>query len=323
MSGMRVSNSKIKTFRRCEKRYDYKYVQKLEPRQRSVQLERGLWIHTLLETHYDGDDWEARHKELSARFFQYDEEDREDLGDLPTECRRIMRSYLRYYKDVDQHQITVDTELDEIVTLPNGLELNVIIDRVYEDKRTGLLWAQDHKTRKKFENTENMLLDPQMTVYFRALEILGYTPLGGVEYNELRTKAPAVPEKLKSGQLSKRTNIDTDVFTYRMELKKHGLDEGPYMDILRHIARNQVDRFFRRIKLPKDPPMVNTMMAELVDTADEMQTAEARGTFPRTFIPQDCKWSCDYKDLCIAELHGGDIEPMIRLNFRRRKRGAE
>lgn len=318
---MRVSNSKLKTFRRCQNQYRYKYVEKLEPKAKALALERGTWIHELLQTHYDGEDWKSKHKELSQKFFDLFEEDREDLGDLPSECSRIMRSYLRQWKEQDQHFHVVDTELDEIVTLPNGLELNVIVDMIVEDKRSGLLWPWDHKTRKSFETSDNMLLDPQGTLYFKALQILGYEPLGGFLYNEIRTKAPAVPERLKNGQLSRRMNIDTDYFTYMTAIRQHDLNPLYYKEILAHIATNQKERFFRRVALPKDPPMIRIMTQEMIDTANDIAKVEKRGRFTRTFIPSQCKWDCSYKDLCITELHGGDIEPLIKMSFNRRQRG--
>ena len=42
MVDLTLSNSKIKTFRRCERQYKYKYVDKLEPRLKKIQLERGF-----------------------------------------------------------------------------------------------------------------------------------------------------------------------------------------------------------------------------------------------------------------------------------------
>jgi hypothetical protein len=315
---IRVSNSKVKTWRRCPNKFRYKYVEKLEPRIKGVALERGSWIHELLQYHYDGEDWKALHKKRTMEFYQLFEEQREELGDLPTECLRVMNSYLRHWKEEDSHYTVVDSELNEYVDLGNGITLQIVVDLIVEDKRSGLLWAWDHKTRKNFESTENMLLDPQLTLYFRGLELLGYKPLGGVTYNEIRTKPPTVPKLLVSGGLSKAKSIDTDVRTYMAEIRRLGLDPADYSDILRHLARNQHERFFRRQNLPKDPPMIRTMMRELKQSAAEIQRAQRNNAFPRTFIPQSCKWDCEYKALCIAELHGADISSLVKMNFRKR-----
>lgn len=314
----KVSNSKIKTWRRCPKRYEYKYIQKLETRKRSVALERGSWLHELLQTHYDGEDWREVHKEWSMRFYNMEEEDREDLGhDLPDEIYRIFRAYLKKYKEIDKSFVVVDSEMNEYVDLGNGLVLNIIIDLIVEDKRTKLLWAWDHKSRKNFENSDNMILDPQLTLYFSGLQKMGYSPLGGVLYNEIRTKPPTIPRLLKNGGLSKAKDIDTDVFTYMSEIRKHDLDPNDYRDILRVIA-NKGERFFRRVALPKDPPIVRQMTKEAIMSANEMIRAEKRQEFPRSFDVKTCKWDCDFKDVCIVELHGADPSDLIRMNFRKR-----
>ena len=293
---------------------------KLEPKAKKIQLERGSWLHVLLQTHYDGEDWKRAHKRLTTVFYDLFEEQREELGDLPDECLRIMRSYLRYWKNEDQFLIPVDSELDEIVTLPNGLEFHIIVDLIMEDRRTGILWPFDHKSRKSFESSDNMLLDPQLSNYYWALRIMGYKPLGGVVYNEIRTKPPTVPKlTARTGQLSRRRNIDTDVYTFMSQIKRYGFDPSDYADILRHLARTEHERFFRRVKLPKDPPLLRTMRRELVYSAREIANAERANAFPRSFNKQ-CRWDCDFRNICIAELMGGDISSMIKMNFRRRTR---
>jgi RecB family exonuclease len=317
---MQISNSKLNTYRRCPNKFRYRYVLKLRPKKRVVQLERGSWIHELLMVHNDGEDWRIRHRQLTKKFQNLWEEEREDLGDLPGECARIMFAYLRTYKSDAQRYRVIDSELDEVVSLPNGLKLNVIVDVVLEDIIDGGIWLRDYKTRDKFTRSENMMLDPQMTLYFWSMEQMGYKPIRGAQYDEIRTKAPSAPHLNKDGGLSKAKSIDTDVWTYMHEIKRYDLDPADYEDILRHIAVNQKDRFFRRTPIPKDRPVIQTTMREAVQTAQEIQQAEQRHRFPRTF-DTSCTWQCEYRDLCIAELYGGNIDPLIKMNFEQGKDG--
>jgi hypothetical protein len=310
---VRLSNSKIKTWRRCPKQYDYKYVQGLRPKRKGLALERGTWIHELLQYHYDGEDWKARHKELTDDFYKLFEEEREHLGDLPSECKSIMQGYLFNYRREDSGLIVVDTELDEIITLPNGLEFNFIIDLIVEEPDG--LWLWDHKTVKNFMDPDFMLVDAQLARYFWAAEYMGYTPLRGVLFNEIRTKPPTIPPLLQSGGLTRRTNLDTDVRTYYQAIRRAGLDPVDYGEILRRLAK-QGDRFYRRTRLPKDKALTAQLMSEMTMTANEIITAERKGHFPRS-PDKSCTWGCDYMDLCVTELFGGNPATAIKFNYER------
>lgn len=321
MIDLTLSNSKVKTWRRCPNRYRYKYVMKLRPKRKAVQLERGSWIHDLLMHHYDDMDWREQHEILKREFNKLFEEERDHLGDLPSECLRIMRSYMHEYRDIDGAFRTIDSEIDEIMELPNGLKFNFIIDRIYED-RDGGLWLQDHKTVKSFMDPDFMLLDAQLARYFWCAEKMGYTPLMGIEFNELRTKAPTVPALTDSNKrLQKKMNIDTDALTYLAAIKKHGFDPADYRDILGHLAR-QHEKFFRRTQLPMDKPLMRQQMKELVWSAKEIDRATRTNEFPRS-PEKACDWDCDYKNLCIVELQGGNIDPLIKLHFQKSRKREE
>lgn len=308
----KISNSKARTWRRCPKKYEYKYVQRLRPKAKAIPLERGTWLHELLQTFYDGKDWHKTHKRLVKEFNSLFEDERALLGDMPGDCARIMRSYVRQYEAEDGNLKIVDTELNEYITLPNGLRVQVIVDLVYEDHMG--LWCMDHKFRGRFENVENMRLDPQLTVYYWALEALGY-PCVGTVYNEVLTKPPTVPKLTKSsGRLEKRQNIFTDQYTYASAVKAHGFDLADYTDILRKIGMRQRDRFFRRTYLPRDDAQVRNAIRDLNWTAQEIMDGERRSRFPRSF-DKSCAFGCDYQDVCLTQYHGGDAETMIKQYF--------
>lgn len=311
----KISNSKARTWRRCPKKYEYKYVHKLKPRAKGIPLEKGSWCHELLEAWYNGEDWRKAHKRKKKEFYSLFEEEQAMLGDLPEECERLMRSYLRRYEEEDGYLKIIDTELNEYITLPNGLRVQVIIDLVYEDSMG--LWAMDHKFRGRFEDSDNMRLDPQLTVYHWAAELLGY-PLVGVVYNEILTKPPTIPKLTQTGKLERRANLFCDPHTYAQEVRRHGLDIGDYSDYLRILTVKAENKFFRRTYLPKDPAMVKHAMQDLNWTAQEIMAAEAKGRFPRTF-DKSCKFGCEYKDLCLTQYSGGDGSGIISRQFKRKE----
>jgi hypothetical protein len=313
-----ISNSKAKTFRRCPKQYEFKYVMGLKPKRRKVQLERGSWMHELLMVDADGEDWTVRHAQLTEQFYGLFEEEREDLGDLPAECERLMTSYKAHYSKLDRQETTVDTELDEVLTLPNGLRFRFIIDRIYEDAH-GRLWLKDYKTVKKFMPDDFMLLDAQLSRYFWCAEYMGYKPIAGVEFDEIITLPPTLPKELASGHLERRKNLRCDVYTYYLELKQRGLHtDARYLPMLRTLAARH-DRWYRRTQLPRSKVMTTRMMNELIWTAQDIEQAEERGKFPRTPM-KDCTWDCDYLEPCTVQLQGGDIKQILRDRYVRNRR---
>lgn len=312
-----ISNSKAKTFRRCEKQFEFKYVMGFKPKEKVVQLERGSWMHELLMVHYDGEDWREEHAANTALFNELFEEEREPLGDLPRECERLMVGYLAHWKKQDGLYRVVDTELDEVIELPNGIKIRIIVDKIIED-RSGGLWAVDYKTGKNMLDEDWMVLDPQLGRYHWGLDHLGYYPLRGVIYDEIRTKAPTLPKLLASGKkLEQRKNLQCDVYTYYREIKRRGLRVEDHAKFLRFL-RSQAGSWFRRTELPKDPPLTKKLIEETVITASEIKTAEERGTFPRT-PTKDCKWDCSFKVPCIMQLQGANIDAVMRMNYESRK----
>jgi hypothetical protein len=309
---LQLSNAKVKTWRRCPKQYDMN----LRPKRKKRRLEMGSWMHDLLMTHYDGEDWKKVHRRRTREFNNLFEEEREELGDLPNDVARLMVSYLYKYQEDDKDQRTVDTELDETITLPNGLEFRFIIDRVYEDADGGL-WLKDYKTLTSFLPSDFMLLDGQLTRYFWCAEKLYKKKFRGIEFDMIRTKAPTIPAVLKSGKLTQKKNQDTDYWTYLRAIKKLGQNPSYYRETLNRL-RAQEDRFFIRKKLPRDNPMTKQMMKELVWSAREILRAEAKEEFPRT-PDRSCTFSCDYLEPCVAQLMGGDIDNILKLKYEDRK----
>jgi hypothetical protein len=319
--GLRLSNSKVKTWRRCPKMYEFKYVMGLKKKEPAVHLRRGSWLHELLMVHYDGHDWLERHAELTRTFLNETfEEEREEYGDLPEECERIMRSYVQHWKQDDAKLRTVDTEVDELIALPNGDVFNFIIDWIVEDNSRGL-WLYDTKTVGKFMSEAFMTLDTQLARYFWAAERMGYRPLRGVVFNEVITRAPTKPEVLKNGRLTERKNLQCDVYTYYHCIQELGQDPREYAETLRRL-KAQSDRWFRRTPLPRDAPLTKMHMKEMMMSSREIKSAVRRGEFPRT-VDKSCEWGCDYMEPCMIQLHGGDISEVIKRRYEQRTRGRD
>jgi ATP-dependent helicase/DNAse subunit B len=314
---LELSFSKVKQFRRCKKKYHYKYVQGLKKRKAGIALRRGSWLHECLETHYRDGNWKIGYNNYKKENWDklFDEEKIEEK-DLPDEIQRIMEGYLRLYEEKEKELKIVAVEQDFKIRIPGTpIVLVGIIDLLaYDDMG---LWVIDHKTVKRVPDEELRLTDLQLSLYYWVMTQIKkemnipVDKIAGVMFNYLRTKTPTIPQELKRGGLSKNKRIDTDYYTYYNTILEHELDPNDYVDILNHVKNN---KFYERKRLPKSNHLIRSFVKELLYTGEEILK---NNHYPRN-PHRDCSWDCDYKNLCIADLHGHDTKFMIEQEFEKR-----
>lgn len=313
-----VTHSMIKTFRRCPHQAKYKYVDRLKPRIGSQPLERGKWMHSLLEAHYSGGDWREEHKRLRAKYNQLFDEEKEVLGDLPTECARLMLSYLWHYAADPLHGWVVH-QVEYVIEckLPDGSIYRGKVDLLVENEYG--LWIVDHKTHKTLPTLHVRLLDAQSALYLWAALRSGLKVQGFI-WNYIRTKPPTVPQLLKSGDRLSKRSIETDYPTLVRAIKKYELDPDPYRDQLVALKRQrwtpgapQTSPFFQRHILEKGDKMLARVAAEAFHTHTRMREYDF-GMSERV-TDRSCEFMCSYKRLCPVELSGGNAA-MVRRDFR-------
>ena len=170
---MKISQSKLKTFRRCPKQYEYKYIEGLEPTRKSVPLALGNWIHSMLEAHYKGEDWLETYGELTHKFNGFLAEEKEHYGDLPGISARLMNGYMDFWEEEDKNLEIISVEEDFEVDIGKGLLFKFKPDMIVKDKRDGVISCWDHKSNKTLPDTEWRNTDIQSTLYLWALNQLG------------------------------------------------------------------------------------------------------------------------------------------------------
>lgn len=339
---MAYNQTRIKQFRRCQKMYAFRYDyaekfggepgQELVPSVTKQALYRGTWLHALIEAHnrqWAGldDDWEDVHEDFTLEFGAIFEEEREELGDLPRECERIFRSYLRFWQD-DEDRVSVARLHDETPAVEFVVEVPLDrwgisdpfkgrIDLMVNDAEYGGLWVWDHKWVKRVPSSDERMMNPQSSMYVWALRKSGYDVRGFLN-NYGRTKAPTIPRVLKNGTLSVAKNIDTDRLTYLRAIKDlHGKRWKQYAS---HVYDEKLEElqgrealWFRRERFPVETDQIKQALSEFLVTVRQIGRRQ-KNHAPRTYTYQ-CKFGCDYHDLCVSEFAGLDIEPLIEKKF--------
>jgi RecB family exonuclease len=309
-----VTHSMIKTFRRCPRQALYKYQERLKPKVVAKPLKRGTWMHYLLEEHHAGRDWRKKHAELSNKYNELFDEEKDFYGDLPTECLALMESYIWHYK-ADPWNV-LETEFTVEADFPDGTLYRGKVDALIENAFG--LWIVDHKTHAVLPDQTFRLLDAQSALYIWAARKMGIEVQGFI-WNYLKTKAPAEPRLLKDGSRLSLKLGDTDWVTYTKTLNRLKEERGykitranvEFANRLkgdRYVpGEPQVSPFFRRDILEKDEGMLKRVAAEAYHTARRM----ARYPFTQRdiverVVDRGCTFTCSYRDLCTAELMGGN-----------------
>lgn len=325
-----ISHSFLEVAQRCERKKEYRYVRGYSRRVKGVKLERGTWIHELLAVYYTAIQQEekdplsltATHHEtlLKRKWDPLFDEEKDDLGaDFPETCWAIFKRYVDHWQNVDAANIyrILLVEKDVKVRVPwLPVPFHFKCDLVYVD-RLGNVWVMDHKVVGSVPDEENRMLDTQGPRYILGLENVlmqkGIKVRGvGMIYDYIRDRLPAEPKILKSGELSKDKRIDTDVATYRAAIEANDLNLEDYTEFLEHISRNQKP-FFERWPVPKSRERLEQERRDMQSEAKVH--LQLKDYYPRSLDRFRCSWDCEYKDICLVELEGGDITHILRQDF--------
>jgi hypothetical protein len=317
--------SKVKAYRFCNKLYEYSVIRNLQAKRRAAAPLRGTILHEMLEARdhaltgppYGGSiDLGARNIYLKYldQYGQLFEEEREFYGENYMEdIWRIYRGYLRTWREglweVLKTEGLIHTQLTSKIEFEGHYDLLVRHNR--------RLWLVDRKTHKVIPNAEERFNNFQLLLYAEAWnrEHGPKEHVSGIIWDYLRTKAPTIPEVLKTGAaLTRRKDLDTDVFTYRKAIRDNGFDEDAYSVYLKELEQRSADRFYQRVPLPvPSKEMTKIVVDEFIQTAEMMRTAKH---FPRN-ATYTCT-RCEFFKLCNAELSGINAKFVEKNDYEQR-----
>lgn len=315
--------SGIKTFRKCQKLYEYAWLQNIERKKPIVPLVRGSIIGECL-------DKLAAKKGIAPVIKKYETEygklfkaEQEEYGDILGECERIVHNYKRLYandglvylKGKDGNPFEVEVETDFSI---GSIKVHFTghIDKLVKDKE-GHILVLDHKSHKSIPGPDARYNDFQLLTYLWLLPLSGLPKADGVLWDYLRTKPPTVPELLKKGGLTRRANLDSDYDTYMAAIQENGLNPEDYKDELARFKAEGGNRYFERVRLPAPGPvLIENMVSDFKETIIQIVDATKKGKFVRN-MGRDCG-SCGFYQLCQMELRGHDTEFVRKSSYRQR-----
>lgn len=309
---LEVSQSKIKTWRRCRQAYDYKYIQKLTKKFKPMPFLRGDIIHQMLEAHYLGKDpWKPYKKlikknEKPLRIYQ------EEYGDLPENVKILMKGYFEHYEDEKLKPIKVEYEFR--TKLIGNIYINGKIDLIAKHQKMN--WLGEHKCHNNIPNSSIApVANIQSPLYLWAYEKEEGKELDGVLWNYLLGKPLSTPELLKNGEMSRRSS-NTTWSLYKKALKDAKLDPADYDDMREKLSGNE-DLIYQRKFIPKNQVIIDNVIEDFQATALEIQKLAGKDTTKN--LSYDCD-RCEFKMLCMAQLQGHDYNFILKSDFKKREK---
>ena len=335
---LRTSFSSVTTWRECEQKYHYSYIDKLRPRVDRGPPTLGRMLHRYIEVFMSGAKKGASPKR-ARRFHvnavdvvvsEYAEElqgmawtaESMDADETAAELRRLMPTFkllsVAYYRNRGKSDFATHKPLliEEHVEMPvtDGIILPGVIDMVTEGE-DGRIYLWEHKSTKNIPRAGRRFKDLQTLLYAVVLEEKYNLVPDEVIWNYIRTKEPIAPQILKDGTVTKRNDLDTLTELYLKSIADAGEDRADYADVLERIREQEQTRFFPRFQVPRIA-VEDILLRDFARTAVDIKRARDNSEFiPVRNISPNCDW-CDYAKLCEAAIIGGDDEDIKRRLFK-------
>ncbi len=318
-NAVEVSISDVRSFMDCRQKWDFNSSlrRNLVPRVRANHFAFGDLVHESLRRHYQGEDAVAFFEENSHTLLaQIDPsiQGYEKIIELVEMGPPLLAAYKKWAHFKDDFEV-IDQEKRHVVRLNNempGIFFSFKYDMLV--RRSDGVWLLDFKTTSQLPSDfDYLVIDPQSVSYQWAAEkVLGY-PIKGIIYQYLRKKKPTTPEQLKSGELTRRSNLVSTVAVYEAEIERLGLDKNDYVDVLSNLASKEGENFFCRATASANQYQKQAMGEQLKTIARMMSDPEVY-IYPS---PERMKCTvCDYRHPCFLKQAGYNSETLLDADYK-------
>jgi hypothetical protein len=297
-----IRNSERVTFKRCQARWVWSFVDGLVPNVTDTKLWFGGGIHIALAEWYQKGLQRGPHPAKTWAKFVADEEvyikssnglldevkwlDSRDLG------MQMLLNYTDTYGDDPTWDVIATEQTFQVKSrLPDGTVFYITgtFDGVYRDTVTKQLWLMEHKTSAGIPDTGFLDMSDQGSTYFAVAEIVlrnmgimgKYQHLEGIMYNFLRKAMPDDRPKNEQGKA----------------LNKNG-----------SVSKVQPSPLFMRYEAWRSKGHRIKTIEHMKDEVAQMM-AIRNGQFNPTKTPtMDCRWDCAFYQMCQLHESGDDWE---------------
>lgn len=307
---------------RCPYQHHLQYVQRLEKKKPERSLYFGTDFHKLLELRNDPKQLKEAKKGIEQSFYEMPASWQGDLGDNYIDTLfQIFTDYQELYKDQRQPQ---QTERSFEITVGDckgePIVFVGVIDELYLLKRRGekSITVGEHKTFSSKPSMNILVMNPQKCLYAKAVQFLfGMLP-SKVKWDYIKSTAANSPVWLeKSGRFSSASSTTITPMSWRRACASKGITDPKILQEGDKFLSN-ISNFFFQVELDIDPEMVDAVWEDYLYTAKQIIKQGSKNTAHN--ITWQCS-SCSYRDICYAEMTGGDVQYIVDRDYQTRKGG--
>lgn len=326
-----ISASQIITYLKCNKAWEYSYIQGLKPRIERPYLTIGklchvgmeaamrrMWENTYPSQYGMGDPMDTGHSAMEKAFDEYMtkyvflDEEMEALNQLLYDSLIIFsRAWTRFEPErfsvvecfsLDNREKIPMLEFHFVVPCTGSKGLHGFIDAVLMERETGQIYFVDYKFRKTLTDDTEEQLNIQNAIYTYVGNKMKMGQVGTITWQHLNT-APSMPSVNKNGTLS-RAKIKTDWDMYKAMCIVHGQNPDEYEEeMVEKLAEIEWCRETREYR--NEITIKNIWKKIIIPTAYSIRSKKKR--IIAAMFPWNCKM-CDFTELCLAELRDHDTE---------------
>lgn len=312
-SKFKVSQSKVKTYRRCHQAYHYKYVDEIKRKRKPRALVFGTLVHQMIEADANGDDPFDLLNQINLRDAKMFATEKEEYGEIIKDVEVIMYEYFQYWESTDPIQYIRRKGR----SAEHKFEIELLPDVVWNGKidanarsKDKMRWLVEHKSFKRRPNADARWRNLQSSTYIRAQDILGWAPMDGICWDYIWSKSPGKPGLLKDGKMSQK-NLETLPSMVTQAAKDYGLDPSGYREFKKK-TETHIPSWFYRVKSAIHRNTVDAVFDDFVSTVRRM--VDDHGRVKDRNIENHCSW-CEFEPLCRAELQGLDVEYVMEREY--------
>ena len=311
---MFISYSRFSLYLRCGYAHYLRYVEKLTGKAPARPLHFGTDFHKLLEVRDNKKQVKQEWQRMKDDFYSMPLSWQAELGEnYPDDIKTIFTDYMAMWKDAP---LPIETERDFKLNIgkENGEEIVFVgvIDEIYNEDTH--ITIGEHKTFSTPPNMNTLVMNTQKALYAKATELIGGSMPAKIRWDYIKSSPAKYPVWLeKSGRFSNAASKDITPRSWLRACKERGITDPDILKQGEAYAGNENNYFFR-VEQDLYPEMVEDVFNGFVYTCKDIIN---RGNENKVkHITRDCSW-CEYRDICMAEMSGGDREYVITENFER------